>query len=414
MVRLMKAWHKDMPNRRDLLLLLSIGGLYALATFLSNTFVNIYLWKQSNDFVSIALYNLSICVLQPVAFFVAGKWAKRIDRTFVLRIGVVFMSIFYVTVLIAGEHASQYAMLLGALLGIGAGFYWLSFNVLTFEITEPESRDFFNGTLGTLQSLGGMIGPFFAGYIITRLDNFQGYSLIFVLSFILFAVAMVCSFFLAKRKVKGTFSFKQVLQEQKQNKDWHLMLGAHVFQGLREGFFVFVIAIWVFLATDSELALGSFNLILSLCSLIGYYWITNKSQPKHRKKLTFFGGLILAVSVTLLVIQTNYWTLLIYGMLVGFAYPMFNIPFVSLTYDIIGKARGAKNLRIEYIIVREVYMNIGRISSIVLFIIAVSWKDPMKIIPILMCIIGLGNLVASFFVKRTHLDTSSHAIWNKQ
>jgi len=40
---------KDSLNR-DLLLLLLIGGLYSLGIFLSNTFVNVYLWRQTNDF----------------------------------------------------------------------------------------------------------------------------------------------------------------------------------------------------------------------------------------------------------------------------------------------------------------------------------------------------------------------------
>ena len=51
--------------------------------------------------------------------------------------------------------------------------------MLTFEITEPETRDFFNGFLGILSSIGGMIGPIAAGFIITRLEKFTGYSIVF-------------------------------------------------------------------------------------------------------------------------------------------------------------------------------------------------------------------------------------------
>ncbi|GAE91188.1 membrane protein [Gracilibacillus boraciitolerans JCM 21714] len=176
-----------MPNLKDLKLLLTIGGLYALATLSSNTFVNIFLWKQSGEYIDIAIYNLFIYILQPIAFVIAGKFAKKVDRTLIIRIGISFLSVFYVTVLIAGgDKASQFPYLLGSILGIGYGFYWLAFNVLTFEVTEPESRVYFNGILGTLQSFGGMVGPFFAGYIISKLDNFQGYSIIFFISFFYF------------------------------------------------------------------------------------------------------------------------------------------------------------------------------------------------------------------------------------
>lgn len=95
--------------------------------------------------------------------------------------------------------------------------------------------------------------------------------------------------------------------------------------------------------------------------------------------------------------------LLAYGVVIGFAYPLFNVPFISLTYDIIGKATDAKNLRIEYIIIREWFINIGRVTAILIFIIAVSRIDPVKIIPILLLTIGGGNLLAYYFVRKTNL-----------
>lgn len=149
----------DVEVNRDLVLLLLIGGLYTLAISLSNTFVNIYLWKQTQNYVNLGLYNLASVVLQPLTFLVGGKLAKRIDRSILLRIGVGTLAIFFIVVLVAGKSASQYILLMGALLGVGYGFYWLAFNLLTFEITEPETRDFFNGFLGLLTSFSGMIGP---------------------------------------------------------------------------------------------------------------------------------------------------------------------------------------------------------------------------------------------------------------
>ncbi|MGN8645491.1 MFS transporter [Gracilibacillus sp. HCP3S3_G5_1] len=397
-----------MPNSKDLKLLLTIGGLYALATFLSNTFVNVFLWKQSGNYIDIAIYNLFVYILQPISFVVAGRCAKRVDRTIIIRIGVIFLSVFYVTVLLAGDNATRFPYLLGAILGIGYGFYWLAFNVLTFEVTEPETRDFFNGILGTLQSLGGMIGPISAGYIITRLDNFQGYSLIFFISFFLFLIAVICSFFLKKRKATGKFLLKEVVSERKSNQNWRNILYAHIFQGLREGLFIFIVAIWVYIATNSEFALGGFNLTVSLCSFIGYFMVTKLLKIEYRKHAILLGGILLYVAVSLFVFQTSYWMLLAYGIIVGFAYPIYNVPFISLTYDIIGKAKGAGDLRIEYIIIRELFVNSGRVAAILIFIVSVLLVDAKIIIPILLLTIGGGNLFAYYFVRKT--DSSIYTI----
>ena len=192
----------DIEITKDLIFLLIIGGLYSLSIALSNTFVNVYIWKQTEDFFQIAIYNLTVVIFQPLTFILAGKMAKKVDRMIVFRIGIIFLAVFYATVLITGTNANRFLILLGAILGIGYGFYWLAFNVLTFEITEPETRDFFNGFLGVLNSVGGMIGPLLAGVIISRLTGFIGYTIIFIISLGLFALATFLSFFMSKRPPK--------------------------------------------------------------------------------------------------------------------------------------------------------------------------------------------------------------------
>ena len=94
MPRRLDALVNQFNINRDLFLLLLIGGLYALGIFLSNTFVNVYLWKQSGDYVTIAMYNLAIYIFQPITFIFAGKIAKKVDRVIVLRLGVIFLSVF--------------------------------------------------------------------------------------------------------------------------------------------------------------------------------------------------------------------------------------------------------------------------------------------------------------------------------
>lgn len=400
---------------RDLILLLSIGGLYALGIFLSNTFVNIYLWKQSGEYVAIALYNLSIYIMQPLTFILAGRWAKRMDRVIVLRLGVIFLSLFFLTVLFFGEQAASYKIVLGSVLGIGYGFYWLAFNVLTFEITEPDTRDFFNGFLGLLQSFGGMVGPILAGFIISRLAANTGYTVIFTISLSLFVLAVVCSFFLKRRSAKGNFSFKRIIHERKRDRNWNKILYAHTFQGLREGTFLFVISIWVFITTQSELALGTFNLVFSGFAFLFYYLATRFIKPKRRKWSIFVGGLTLYLSLYLILIHLSYPTLLIYAAIIGIAYPILFVPYISLTYDVIGKAWHAGEMRIEYIVVRELFLNLGRVISIVIFLIGITFFSPETIIPYILMIVGSGHFIIYFFIKDVHfpVDTKEESIFVK-
>jgi YQGE family putative transporter len=392
---------------KDLILLLVIGGLYSLSISLSNTFVNVYLWKQSGEFIDLGIYNLSIVIMQPITFIFAGRLAKKIDRVIVLRLGVIFLAIFFMSVLIIGGSAAKFIILLGGTLGIGYGFYWLAFNVLTFEITEPETRDFFNGFLGIMNSTAGMVGPIIAGFIISRLKNFTGYTTIFSISLLLFSGAVVLSFFLKRRPAEGEYLFKRIFNERKKDRNWKMITSAHFFQGLREGTFAFVIGVFVFIATGSELALGKFGLVNSSAAFIAYFLATRIIKKTKRKMFILMGGIFLYLSIFVILFDLSYQRLLIYAVLIAFGYPMLFVPYASITYDVIGRAWNITKARIEYIVVKEIFLNSGRIVSILGFIVAVTLFNEKQSIPILLAIVGAGHLIIYFFVRNIQLEESN-------
>lgn len=395
----------DVELTKDLSLLLIIGGLYSLSVALSNTFVNIYLWKQSGEFWDLGMYNLAVVVLQPITFILAGRWAKKIDRVIVLRIGVIFLALFYLTVLLIGTNASKFLLLLGGLLGIGYGFYWLAYNVLTFEITEPDTRDFFNGFLGILSSIGGMIGPIAAGFIISKMEKFVGYSIIFGISLGLFSLAVFFSFSIKRRPAKGNYYFLRILKERKENRNWSLITNAHFFQGLREGTFAFIISVFVYISTDSELSLGTFGLINSGISFVSYYFVSRMIKKDMRKRSILIGGIILYLSIFVIVFDPDYTKLLIYAAIIAVAYPLLLVPYSSMSYDVIGSGWNATEMRIEYIVVKEIFLNSGRVISILTFLFGITFFEPEKAIPYLLILLGAGHTLIYFFIRKVQLSS---------
>lgn len=399
MKKTLQKWFGEVDFTKDLLLLLLIGGLYSLSIALSNTFVNVFLWKQTGEFFQLGLYNLMIAVMQPIMFILAGRMAKSVDRIIVLRIGVFLLALYYCLVVISGENASKYLLLLGGLIGMGYGFYWLAYNVLTFEITDPHNRDFFNGFLGVLSSLGGIIAPLCAAFIITQF-KFSGYIIIFSISLGLFALAAILSFFMKRRPAKGNYFFVRILKERKINRDWNMVTNANFFQGLREGIFAFVINVYVYIATGSEMTLGTFAFINSFVSFITYYLASRFIKKKHRKKAILFGGILLFLSIFLIIFHVSTPLFFLYSAVIAFSYPLVLVPFLSTVYDVIGQAWKAGEMRIEYVVVRELFLNLGRIFSIFLFLITVFLFPAESGIPFLLVILGSSYIGIYWFIRK--------------
>jgi MFS transporter, YQGE family, putative transporter len=293
--------------------------------------------------------------------------------------------------------------MIGAILGIGNGCYYLSFNLLTFEVTEPDTRQFFNGFLGLLGSFSGMLGPFVAGAIISSMVGNKGYQYVFVAAVILFVCAVVLSCFLIRREMDSEFNLKRVFLERKLNENWRIITYANFFQGIREGIFLFVISIYIFLSTGSEFALGKYGLITSLISFITYYIVTRIIKETYRMKAIFIGGFLLFIAVFFIAFKVTFSLLIIYGAIISLAYPIILVPYLSLTYDIIGKSYKAREYRIEYIVVREVYLNSGRMFSIAVFIVCTAFFPAKQIIPVLMCIFGTGHFLVYFVMRKLEL-----------
>lgn len=389
----------EMTLRRDFRNLLIIAGVYALGISLSNTFVNIFIWKQYNDLLVLGYFNAIVFLAQLIGTLFAGKLAKLNDRVFVLRLGVIFYTLFYIAVLLTKNWPVEKIILLGILLGVGGGFYWLSFNLLCFEVTSPDTRDRFNGTAGMLASSGTLIGPMTSALIINRFNQ-NGYYFVFILSLILFIVASVFSIFLHRRKKMGSYQLKVAREASKQIKPFRLIIWSNFFQGLREGVFAFTITTYIYMVTTNELDIGKYMLINSILSIIFYYIVSKYLKVKYRKKSILLGAVFLFVSLFLLIGNVSYGSFIIYSIVIAIMYPFLLVPFQSISYDIIGQLPNLEEYRLEYIVWKQLYLNGGRLASVLFYLVVVAIFPVKLALSIVLLVLGSGHSIIYLLVKK--------------
>jgi YQGE family putative transporter len=388
------------------ILILIVNALYAVAGALSTTFVHIFLWKVKNDYFMIGWFNLSHYVAMGLAFFVMGRWIKRANKMISLRLGIATSAIFYLLVLALDKAAVDYVVWLGMLQGLGSGFYWLAFNVLYFEITNPLNRDKFNGYSGFLGSIAWMIAPWLAGWIISTMDNSVGYRVIFSISLAIFSVAVVISFFLKQRKTHGRFEMKSVIKYMRgENRIWRAISIAMVAQGVREGVFAFLIGLFVYIATKDEMKLGTYNLITSGVALLAYFLIGKYLRPKWRKVSMMIGTITLILVMLPLFWKLEYSTLLIFGIGTNLLLPFYLVPLTSIVFDAIGKDKFSAEHRVEFVVVRELGLNVGRILSVGLFLTVISFDQSNRALTFLMFFVGSVPILAWLAIRKQKLQS---------
>ncbi|MWV44176.1 MFS transporter [Paenibacillus sp. HJL G12] len=382
-------------------LLLAVNGLIVLAGALSGTFLNVYLWKSKQDYVMIGWFTVAQQVAVGLTFWLTGKWVKEYNKMNALRAGIVLSGVFYLLVLWIGSDVIRWIWPLGLLLGISIGLFWLAFNVVYFEVTDRENRDLFNGWVGLLGSITGIVGPWFSGLLISWLKGDKGYRIIFTISLGIYALGVVLSFFLKKRENGSGYHWAEpVTQLRTKGSPWRLMAPGLAAQGIREGVFAFLVGLLVFVATKQEARLGQFSLITSAISLLTY-WLAGKwYKPKFRSPGMLVGALLLWIVIVPLLWKTSYGTLLILGIGSAVFMPLYILPMISSGFDLMGTSNETVEKRVELVVLRELSLMVGRLVGTFIFIVVLMLSKTSLTITVLMLILGASPIASWVFVRK--------------
>lgn len=389
-------WTKD-PQA---ILLLSVHGLFILSSALSGTFLNVYLWKSRQDYTMLGWFTIAQQIALGLTFWGAGKWVKERNKMNALRLGIAVAGLFYLSVLWTGRDAVHYIWPLGLLFGVSLGLFWLAFNVVYFEVSSAENRDWFNGWIGLLGSITGIIGPWLAGWIITLMHGDRGYRFIFTVSMVIFAMTVILSFFLRKRPVQSDYHWLEGLNRLRKGGVWRYAIWGLAVQGLREGVFSFLITLLVFVATDQESKLGQYALITSAVSLVSYWACGKWFKPKFRKTGMLVGAVLMLLVIIPLLFSVNYTTLLVLGIGTALVLPLYMMPAISASFDLMGVNQEDVEKRVELVVLRELSLTIGRITGLLVFIVVLAFRQDTLTVTLLLLFLGASPIGSWLFIRK--------------
>lgn len=352
------------PARR----LLVVQTLFQLAVSLAGVFVNIFLW-QSSTLRAVVIYNIFYFPTIPVFFAVAGVLVKAVRRSWGFTLGAVLYSVFYSLLLAWGNAAASHLAFLGILAGIAAGFSWINLHTLAFDLVPPEQRDYYYGINGALQTAATLLGPLVAGYVIYRFGNPLGYRLVFGFAVIVFLAEAAVSLGLAS-KGGGQRMNWNVVFSRRIVPGWTRTMWAHFVVGNRDGVLMVLAPILIYSMGGNAMAFGQLNSLFSLL-MAGAYFLAGRLIRRDNRGRFFilgaWGSFLAPVALSLLGGMPG---LLLFNVL-NSIFPVFwNVPYSSQYFDIVQSAPHSADHRVEFILVREMCLNTGRVVSGVALLLA--------------------------------------------
>ncbi|WP_276353369.1 MFS transporter [Cohnella caldifontis] len=381
-------------------LLLLVNGLFITASMLSGMFLGIYIWKSTHNFVVLGWFTLMNHVFMALTFWIAGFWAKKGRSGTCIRVGIGVSAVFYGIVLLLGKQAVHYVWLLGMVQGLSVGLFWLGFNVIYFEVTNAANRDRFNGLAGVTGALVGMAAPWSSGFLISHTSGEMGYRIMFMTSVGIFLAGALVSLLLHNRDPEGRYEWGLPVRIWRvPDCPWHPVIGALIAQGFRETVFGVMVSLLVYIQTGSEMKLGNYSLITQIVAFAAFYAVGRWLKPGWRK----IGMLLGVIAMTLVILPffagVNYVTLLIFGVGTALFIPLFTIPMTSSVFDLIGTNEESVRQRAEYVVLRELSLNAGRIAGMAVFIAVLSVSKEPAVVNWMLLIVGSSPLVSWLYMR---------------
>jgi YQGE family putative transporter len=92
--------------------------------------------------------------------------------------------------------------------------------------------------------------------------------------------------------------------------------------------------------------------------------------------------------------------LFVFGIAVALFYPLYSIPMTSRVFDLIGQNEDGARNRVEYVVTREIALDVGRIIGVAVFLVVVSINQTPAALNWLMLAVGSSPLFAWIWMKK--------------
>lgn len=343
-------------------LAIALQTLYFLAESFCSVFVAVYLWVNSHDFGVVCKHYLALYSITPVVFIFAGWYAQARDRLHVYRLGLVLHIVYYAVILYLQERSADYALELGAILGVTWGIYWPGANTFNYDATVEGSRELFFGTLQAFVGSVRFLAPVFAGIIIHfSADELAGYNWIFALVIVVYILCFVLSFWMPHDREYRPFHIRRALFPGKDQREWRIvMVTASTLAGAYY-IFQFFLGLLMYMETENELTVGGYTSVQAIVTVIVSSILARVIVPSKRLAYIRWGCMLLVAAGVIISFKITVATLFLFGIIRSVAGPMFATSHFGYRMDTIAATVRHPSERIEYLCAWETPLAIGRV-----------------------------------------------------
>lgn len=372
-----------------------------LGPFLTAYFIS----PSTNSILNIAIYYIFTYAAMALSTLVVAVLAEKRNRIKIFRIGIILNFIYILIIILLKEKIINYLPIISILYGISASCYYFPYNLFIINKVKNTERTNYMVKLFITISVVGILFPIIFGSIITITNYILTAVIVLFISFI----QIILSFFITDNHNGDLeeYNLKKAWLELKKNKQVINCLAGEFFIGMNicNGALETVMVILILNSFKTNINLGIITSIATLLSILVvkiYGLIYNKRDDK---KVIIISSIIPVISLIIFLILKTNTTVIIYK----FSYIIF-AEILSLVrkikiFNLSNSKIVNKSNQCEFNAIREVTLNVGRVTGYTLLLLA-GLTQSAVVLNIITIILTLSLLVMS--INLTKVKKNNH------
>jgi len=341
-------------------------------------FLNIFIWKQTEDIRLIAIFNLVYLSVHTLTFALFSPIVKRWYRNLLHFTSLIWFAGVFLWIMYLSESAVDHLVWVGASIGFFNSIYWVTYHNTQFDITSYRNRWNYEWIRKAGRMLISIIIPVLVWFMISLNYMWYGYESAFFFWSMLFILGAFVGMVNLDIDNDERFDLIWVTKQCISNKDVFRSLYTYTLSAFSFSNSVveIIIPIIIFSYVQEEFDLWIIVSVFSIVSIFAMYLFWKFVHYKSYKKAVFWlwSGYGFAMIGFVLLGEIQY--LIIFSALLTSIAALYALPQKVISDNVLHQLKNYKNIRSEYMVIREVFMYVGWSASfVILYIINSVEKD---------------------------------------
>ncbi len=364
-------------------------------------FLNVFIWKQTQDIQVVAMFNLIYLISHMVFFTIFAPIVKKGYRNLLHVFSLIGFAGVYLWIMYLWESAINHLIIIPFIIWFFNSIYWINFHNTQFDLTTQANRWNFEWIRKALRTVASIITPALVGFIITYNYLWQWYSIAFAFGAMFFIAWAFIGLVDLESKSSTKFDIVWVFKKCFAHGEVSKVLYTYALTSFSfsNSIIEVLIPIILFTYVSVELDLGLLVSFFSIVSIIASYIFGKFVHYKHYSKSILYLGFWYSASLLWFVLFDSIEYLVVFSSLITALALLFSIPQKVMSDNVLHKIDGYQNMRSEYMVIREWFQAIGWIGSFIfLYFVdsiergAIQLVFSVMIIAVIICSIQLSKV----------------------